>query len=113
MAFSDSRDAKRVLDVLGKRLARYELTLHPDKTRFVDFRSHRRDDKDHPDTDGSSFTFLGFCHVWGKSRKGNRTVWQITAKKRYARALAAVTDFATRRSFRASVGKQDRLLICP
>jgi RNA-directed DNA polymerase len=93
MAFSDSRDAKRVLDVLGKRLARYELTLHPDKTRFVDFRSHRPDDKDHPDTDGSSFTFLGFCHVWGKSRKGNRTVWQVTAKKRYARALAAVTDW--------------------
>ena len=27
MAFADFRDAKRVLDVLGKRLARYELTL--------------------------------------------------------------------------------------
>jgi RNA-directed DNA polymerase len=38
MAFADFHDAKRVLDVLGKRLARYELTLHPDKTRFVDFR---------------------------------------------------------------------------
>jgi group II intron reverse transcriptase/maturase len=93
MAFADFQDAKRVLGVLGKRLARYELTLHPDKTRFVDFRSHRPDDKDHPDADGSSFTFLGFCHVWGKSRKGNRTVWQVTAKKRYARALAAVTDW--------------------
>ena len=30
---------KRVLGVLGKRLARYGLTLHPDKTRFVDFRN--------------------------------------------------------------------------
>jgi hypothetical protein len=39
MAFADFQDAKRVLDVLGKRLARYELTLHPDKTRFVDFRN--------------------------------------------------------------------------
>jgi group II intron reverse transcriptase/maturase len=38
MAFADVQDAKRVLDVLGKRLARYGLTLHPDKTRFVDFR---------------------------------------------------------------------------
>jgi len=28
--------------VLGKRLARYGLTLHPDKTRFVDFRNNRR-----------------------------------------------------------------------
>jgi len=93
MAFADLQDAKRVLDVLGKRLARYELTLHPDKTRFVDFRSHRPDGKDHPDTDGTSFTFLGFCHVWGKSRRGNRVVWRVTAKNRYARAIAAVTDW--------------------
>ena len=70
MAFADVQDAKRVLDVLGKRLARYELTLHPDKTRFVDFRSNRPGGKDHSDTDGTTFTFLGFCHVWGKSRKG-------------------------------------------
>src|SRR5262245_27847780 len=92
MAFADFQDAKRVLDVLGKRLVRYELKLHPDKTRFVDFRSDRSDG-DHPDADGSSFTFLGFCHVWGKSRRGNRVVWQVTAKKRYTRALAAVSDW--------------------
>jgi hypothetical protein len=49
---------------------RYELTLHPGKTRFIDFRSYRSDGKDHPETDGSTFTFLGFCHVWGKSRRG-------------------------------------------
>ncbi len=41
MAFEDFLDAKRVLGVLGKRLARYGLTLHPDKTRFVDFRNNR------------------------------------------------------------------------
>ena len=41
MAFEDSLDAKRVLGVLGKRLARYGLTLHLDKTRFVDFRDNR------------------------------------------------------------------------
>ena len=93
MAFADHHDAQRVLGVLGKRLARYELTLHPDKTRFVDFRSNRPDGQDHPETDGTSFTFLGFCHVWGKSRKGKNVVRQVTAKKRYARALAAVGDW--------------------
>jgi hypothetical protein len=35
MAFADFQDPKRFLDVLGKRLARYELTLHPDETRFA------------------------------------------------------------------------------
>ena len=93
MAFADFQDAKRVLDVLGKRLGRYGLTLHPDKTRFVDFRSYRPDGQDHPEADGTSFTFLGFCHVWGKSRKGKNVVRQVTAKKRYARALAAVGDW--------------------
>jgi hypothetical protein len=36
-----------------------------DPPGFVDFRSDRSDG-DHPETDGSSFTFLGFCHVLGK-----------------------------------------------
>ena len=45
MAFEDFLDAQRVLGVLGKRLGRYELTLHPDKTRFVDFRFIRPDGK--------------------------------------------------------------------
>jgi len=105
MAFAELHDAKRVLDVLGKRLARYELTLHPDKTRFVDFRSKRPDGEDHPESDGTSFTFLGFCHVWGKSRRGKSVVWQVTAKKRYARALASVTNWC-RKNRHKSIGDQ-------
>ena len=41
----------------------------------------------------SSPTFLGFTHAWGKSRAGKNVVRQVTAKSRYARALAAVTDW--------------------
>jgi group II intron reverse transcriptase/maturase len=55
LAFEDFLDAKRVLGVLGKRLARYGLTLHPDKTRFVDFRNNRPNGTDHPETNGTSF----------------------------------------------------------
>jgi RNA-directed DNA polymerase len=50
---------------LGKRFARYGLSLHPDKTRFVDFRNTRPDGTNHPETNGTSFTFLGFTHIWG------------------------------------------------
>jgi RNA-directed DNA polymerase len=92
MAFAYFRDAKRVLRVLGKRLQRYGLTLHPEKTRFVDFRFNNSDGSP-PETEGTSFTFLGFCHVWGKTRRGGKAVRQVTAKNRYARALAAVTDW--------------------
>ena len=66
MAFADLQDAKRVLDVLGKRLARYELTLHPDKTRFVDFRSYRPDGKDHPARMGLRSPFSAFA-TFGES----------------------------------------------
>jgi hypothetical protein len=95
-SFEDFRDAQRVLAVLGKRLERYELVLHPEKTRFVDFRATRPGDRHHPDTHGTTFDFLGFTHVWGKSRKGRSVVRQVTAKSRYARGLAAVTDWCRR-----------------
>ena len=93
MAFEDFLDTSRVLGVLGMRFGRYELKLHPDKTRFVDFRFKRPDGKAHPKTDGTTFTFLGFCHIWGKSQNGKDVVRQVTAKSRYARALAAVSEW--------------------
>lgn len=93
MAFEHVDDAKRVLAVLGKRLERYGLTLHPDKTRFVDFRARQPERTDHPGVGGTSFDFLGFTHVWGKSRSGRPMVRQVTAKSRYARALAAVNEW--------------------
>jgi RNA-directed DNA polymerase len=103
MAFEDHLDAKRVFAVLGKRLNRFGLTLHPEKSRFIDFRFRRPDGKCHPATSGSTFDFLGFTHVWGKSLNGKNVVRQVTAKGRFARALAAVTDWCRRnrhRSFR-------------
>jgi len=36
--FEHERDARRVFDVLPKRMAKYGLTLHPEKTRLIDFR---------------------------------------------------------------------------
>jgi RNA-directed DNA polymerase len=93
MAFDNIVDAKRVLAVLGKRLARYGLTLHPDKTSLVDFRPKRLLGACHPETDGTNFDFLGLTHVWGRSRNGKNMVRQVTAKGRFARAVAAVNDW--------------------
>ena len=93
LVLSNLEEAKRVLGVLRKRLGRYGLDLHPTKTRLVDFRHHRPDSSCHPDADGTTFDFLGFTHVWGKSWKGKTRVYQVTAKSRYARALAAVSEW--------------------
>jgi RNA-directed DNA polymerase len=109
MAFEDYLSAKRVLDVLGKRLARYGLTLHPDKTRFIDFRFKRPHGTRHSATSGTMFDFLGFTHVWGKSKQGKNVVRQTTAKSRFARALASVSEWC-RRNLHLAIDEQHQHL---
>jgi group II intron reverse transcriptase/maturase len=93
MAFDNLVDAQRVLAVLEKRLARFGLTLHPDKTRLIDFRPARTASARHPETGGTSFDFLGFTHVWGRSWRGKNMIRQVTAKGRFARSVAAVSEW--------------------
>jgi hypothetical protein len=90
MVFEDLSDCIRVERVLGKRLERFGLSLHPEKTRMVDFRSHRPNGERHPATQATTFVFVGFLHAWGKSRRGKNVVIQRTANDRYARALRSV-----------------------
>lgn len=91
MLFAHEEDARRVLEVLTKRFAKYGLQLHPEKTRMVDFRM--RPPAPHGGEEvklATSFEFLGFVHVWGRSRKGHAVVWQQTAKGRFAHTLKAI-----------------------
>lgn len=88
IVFAHEDDARRVLEVLPKRLGRYGLELHPDKTRLVAFGrpQHRPHDDDDRNSRGT-FDLLGFTHFWGLSRKGNWVVKRRTAKDRFARSL--------------------------
>ena len=91
MLFAYKDDAERVLEVLGKRLAKYGLELHPDKTSMVDFRYKPKPAKDKDDKAlATNFNFLGFTHIWVKSRKGWPIVQQLTAKDRFARAKKVI-----------------------
>jgi RNA-directed DNA polymerase len=92
MLFACREDAERVQEVLGKRLARFGLQLHPDKTRLLDFRPRKSPSHEAEATQDASFVFLGFLHRWGKSRKGNWVVRQYTAKSRLARAIQAINE---------------------
>jgi RNA-directed DNA polymerase len=92
MTFKNHHDAKRVLEVLGKRLGRFGLTLHPDKTRFIDFRPERKGGT-HPECAEPPFDFLDFTHTWVKSQKGMNVVRQRTAKSRLARALLGINQW--------------------
>lgn len=93
MVFEGWVDCDRVHQVLGKRLSKYGLELHPEKTKRVDFRLERPNGERHAATQATTFNFLGFTHVWGKSRRGNNVVHQRTAKDRFARALRGVYEW--------------------
>lgn len=92
VVFSHEEDAHRVLDVLPKRFGRYGLTLHPEKTRLVPFGQPRRSDDDEGPGPGS-FDFLGFTHLWTRSRKGSWVIKRRTADSRFTRALTRITDW--------------------
>jgi group II intron reverse transcriptase/maturase len=108
MTFETRHDAQRVLEVLGKRLERYGLTLHPDKTRFIDFRPQRHGGTQ-PGCKEPPFDFLGFTHTWVKSQKGKDVVRQTTAKNRLARALTAVNDWCRANRHRPLLWQHARL----
>jgi RNA-directed DNA polymerase len=92
--FERRDDAKRVIEVLRKRMARFGLELHPDKTRLMDF---RRPSLSHTGRKGpSTFDFLGFTLYWRRSRDGH---WVMTCKTQRAslrRAIRSVHDFCRR-----------------
>jgi RNA-directed DNA polymerase len=90
LLFDTKADAIKVMQVLPKRFGRFGLTLHPDKTRLVEFRRpdlySSRDEAAGPGT----FDLLGFTHYWGKSLSGKWVVKRKTAKDRFRRALKRV-----------------------
>jgi RNA-directed DNA polymerase len=87
MVFSGKVDALRVQEVLHKRVERFGLRLHPEKTKLVRFRRPRRDGNG---PKPGSFDFLGFTHYWGRSRKGRPTLKRKTAPGRTSRALKSL-----------------------
>lgn len=109
LVFEDFLDSQRVYRVLDKRLAKFGLRLNPAKTHLVDFRFKRPDGVKHPAAEATTFTFLGFLHVWGQSRRGKWVVYQRTAKERYARTLRTIARYCKAHRHRPLAEQQTRL----
>jgi group II intron reverse transcriptase/maturase len=91
MLFTHEADARKVEEVLPKRFEKYGLTLHPEKTRLIPFKSPARGggNGDGP----GSFDLLGFTHFWTRSRKGNWVVRRTTAKGRFTRGIRRIAEW--------------------
>jgi RNA-directed DNA polymerase len=82
-------DARRLMAVLPKRMQKYNLTIHPEKTRLLDFRKPGPQASKGKDT----FDFVGFRHYWGKTRRGKWVVKRKTAAKRQRRTMRRLRDW--------------------
>jgi RNA-directed DNA polymerase len=105
MVFARETDARRVMNVLAKRFAKYGLTLHPEKTKLIDFR-RLTGNGDGP----GSFDMLGFTHFWGRSQKGKSVVQRKTSRGRFGRALQRVAEWCRRNRHRP-VREQHKTLV--
>ena len=98
VGFEHEADAVRFREALATRLASFSLTLHPEKTRLIQFGRHAataraRRGLGKPET----FAFLGFTFVCGKSLRGRFLLLRLTRRDRMVAKLKAVKDELRRR----------------
>jgi RNA-directed DNA polymerase len=83
IGFEHETDARRFLDAMCERLAEFSLSLHPDKTRLIEFGRFAADRRARrglgkPET----FKFLGFTFICGRSRQGRFVLKRKTRSDR-------------------------------
>lgn len=92
IGFQHKHEAENFLTLLGERLQKFSLALHPEKTRLIEFgryaaASRRGRGEGKPE----SFDFLGFTHICSVTRKRKWfKILRITAKKRFRAKLASL-----------------------
>ena len=91
--FEYEADARRFLDAMRARFAGFALSLHPDKTRLIEFGRHAAANRrtrglGKPET----FDFLGFTHICGKSRRGGFLLTRKSRRDRIRAKLQAINE---------------------
>ena len=111
MAFSLESEAQRVMAVLPKRFGKYGLTLHPVKTRLIQFRPPkvRVKNDDVPTPERVSFDLLGFTHHWAVSRKGRWVIKRRTSAKSLKHTLTAINEWCRAQRHRPIPEQHEKL----
>src|SRR3954449_8567669 len=98
VGFGHEADARRFRDAMRERLEEFALSLHPDKTRLIEFgrlaavkRARRGLGK--PET----FAFLGFTFICGRSRQGRFLLCRKTRRDRMRAKLKEIKEELRRR----------------
>ena len=98
VGFEHESDARRFWEAMRERLQKFSLSLHPDKTRLVEFgrfaaANRKRRGLGKPET----FSFLGFTFIAGKSLRGRFLLKRRSRRDRMKAKLKEVAGELRRR----------------
>jgi len=90
VGFQYQGDARRFWEAMRNRLQEFSLSLHPDKTRLIEFgRFAAQNAKKRGQSKPETFTFLGFVLICDKSSRGD---FRVRRKSRRDRMRAKLRD---------------------
>src|SRR6202140_598231 len=98
VGFEQETDARRFWDAMRDRLQEFSLSLHPKKTRLIEFGRHAANNRERrglgkPET----FKFLGFTFISGKSRAGKFLIHRKSRSDRVCATLMEIKEELRRR----------------
>jgi len=110
IGFQHENDARHFLDEMRKRLGEFALSLHPEKTRLIEFgrfAAERRKQRGlgKPET----FNFLGFTFICGRTRSGKFQIKRKTRRDRMQAKLREIKE-ALRRCMHRPIPEQGKWL---
>lgn len=110
VGFQHQQEAERFRAAMGERLRQFNLTLHPSKTRLIEFGRYAAERRakrglGKPET----FDFLGFTHIAGRDRRGGFQLKRKTRRDRMRAKLGAIKQ-VLRRQWHQPVQSQGKWL---
>ena len=98
VGFEREADAQRFWDAMRDRMREFSLSLHPEKTRLIEFGRYAAERRarrglGRPET----FTFLGFTLICGRSRQGRFLLCRKTRRDRMQAKLLEIKEELRRR----------------
>ena len=99
VGFEHEGDGRRFLEDLRGRLRKFALELHDTKTRLIEFGRYANANRQRRGERGAAetFSFLGFIHICGRSRRGRFLLTRHTDPKRMRATLKDINVILKRR----------------
>jgi group II intron reverse transcriptase/maturase len=92
--FENQEDARGFRQRLEDRLEGFGLKVAKEKTRCIEFGRFARENAHKRGAKPEEFTFLGFTHYCGKTRRGYFKLKRRTSRKKLGKALREFTNWA-------------------